>query len=446
MKQGYLYFKIILSLLQWMNIQMSANDILKKWKRDNPQIENIVLFVSDALRWDYLPDTIAKRGILFKTIASSTFTASSFPSIVTGLYPQHHGIYSFFDQLPKGLQTLLNLPGYNTSFWMENTWIECQPPGSSQVHRILNFKKAIPLERLTPPFIYLEDEKGGHCPYGWTKNDSYKEIECRKFFHDYGKRSNKDLRERYQLGINRSTQVFEKRLQILEKRNLLDNTLVVFLSDHGELLGEYGGIVGHGYPTTPEIVYVPTVFIHPDLPAGVNFENEGVLRHIDLFPTILDLINIQRERNVDGLSLFTSEKLPEVGITYWKTEKNTPLPFIKYRLKEKSIWDKKGGYLFREGSNGLIQLIHGIYNITISKSIHALYLRGQIQQKKLKMIKNYVNILRNICFSPIKYGTPGFDIYKAKKFLKELPKTNIFIDEKYRIKKTIERLKQEGKI
>jgi len=430
--------------LKRKNNVMTSNEILKKWKKDNPQVENIVIFVSDSLRWDYLPHTIAQRGITYKTIASSSFTASSFPSITTGLYPHHHGVFSFFDKLPNGLQTLLNLPGYHTSLWMENTWIDLEQPGQTQLHRLLDCRNAIPLEQLTPPFVYLEDEKGGHCPYGWTEEDIYKEIECRKFFKDYGKKSNKELRERYQAGINRSVREFEKRINILEKRNLLDTTLLIFISDHGELLGDYGGLVGHGFPTAPEIAYVPTVFIHPNLPAGVNFENEGVLRHVDLFPTIADLFNRKTAKNVDGVSLFSSETLPTYGLAYYETEINTPI--IKYQLQEKSIWDKNGGYLFREGSNILIQLLYGIYDITISQRVHALYLRGQLSQKKYKMIKNYVTILRNMCLTPIRYGSPDFDFEKAENMIKKFSEIKIYIDEKQKIKNTIGRLKKEGKI
>jgi len=347
---------------------MTSIDILQQWKKDNPQVENIVLFVSDSLRWDHLPPTIAKRGITFKTIAASAFTASSFPSIISGLHPHHHGVVSFFDTLSKDLPTLLNLPGYHTSLWLENTWIDAGHTGESELHQLLNCKNAVSLEHLTPPFIYLEDEKGGHCPYGWTEDDIYKEIECRRFFKDYGKKSNAELRKRYQAGIDRSVKEFEKRLQILEKRNLLDTTLVIFLSDHGELLGEYGGIIGHGFPTAPEIAYVPTVLLHPKLPAGLSFENEGVLRHIDLYPTIAEVLKKKPTRTTDGINLLSLEKLPAIGITYYNTEIH--MPIINYQLTEKSIWDKNGGYLFREGSNFLFQLLYGIYDITISQRVH----------------------------------------------------------------------------
>lgn len=423
---------------------MNSNLILTKWKKENPQVQNIVIFVSDSLRWDYLPDEVARRGITYKTIASSSFTASSFPSIITGLYPYHHGVFSFFDTLPKGIETLLNIPGYQTSLCMENTWIDLDKPGDTQLHRLLNCKNAISLEKITPPFIYLEDEKGGHCPYGWTKDDIYGETECRRFFRDYGKKDNRELKERYPLGIKRSVEEFEKRLQVLEKRNLLDSTLVIFISDHGELLGEYGGIVHHGFPTTSEIVYVPTVFIHPHLPTGINYQNDGIIRHVDIYPTIRDLLNLKKPRNIDGVSLFQTEQLPKYGFSFWKT--NLHSSFLNYRLEEKSIWNKDGGYLVREGSNILIQFLYALYDITVSRSIHALYLKGQLRHKKHKMIPSYLSILKNMCSSPQQFGTPEFDRKTAESLIKQFVQIQIKNSEKQKITSTIKRLKQEGKI
>jgi len=408
-----------------------------------------LFFVSDSLRWDYLPESVAQRGITFKTVASAPFTASAFPSIMTGLYPYHHGVYSFFDTLSKSIPTLLNLTGYNTSFWTENTWIDYKPLGSSQIHRIFRFTNPIPLEKLNPPFIYLEDEKGGHCPYGWSEKDVYKEYECKKFFRDYGKRKNIDLINRYKMGIERSVKEFEKRIKILEKRRLIDSTLIIFLSDHGELLGEYGGLVGHGSPTTPEVVYVPSVLIHPDLPKGINFEKMGVLRHVDLFPSILGLLNISKEKKVDGINLFNSKKLPDFGYTYFKKEVENE-GFLKYlfnfELKEKSVWDNNGGYLFRDGTNILVRLLLTIYLTTLSNGFHSSYLRGKIQQTPIKMIKNYFKILKNFCAPSIKYGFPSFDFKKSKELIKIINEIKIESKEIYKIKSTINKLRMEGKI
>jgi len=61
----------------------------------------------------------------------------------------------------------------------------------------------------------------------------------------------------------------------------MDRTLVIFTSDHGELLGEYGGLTGHVRPPCPELVYVPTVFIHPLIKNKKT--EESIMRHVDLY-------------------------------------------------------------------------------------------------------------------------------------------------------------------
>ena len=61
-------------------------------------------------------------------------------------------------------------------------------------------------------------------------------------------------------------------------------------------------------------------------------------------------------------------------------------------------------------------------------------------------MKNYVTILKNMCFSPIRYGTPDFDLQKADAMIKKHAELKIYVDEKQKIRTTIGRLKQEGKI
>jgi hypothetical protein len=408
-----------------------------------------MIFVSDSLRWDYLPESIAKSGMRFKTIASAPFTAGSFPSIVSGLYPNHHGVHSFFNSLSKWTPTFLNIKDYYTSFWTENVWVDYEPKGSSQIHRILRCKTPIPLQELKTPFIYFEDEKGGHCPYGWTENDIYKEIECKKFFRDYGKKPHNELLNRYQMGIDRSIKEFKKRIKILEERDLIDSTLIIFLSDHGELLGEYGGLVGHGIPTTPEVVYVPTVFIHPDLPKDVSFEEIGVLRHVDLFPTILGLLDYPLEKNLDGINLFGSKKLPDFGYNYMRKqviEEGRLKKILDFELKEKSVWDKNGGYLFREGANYFIRLLIVMYLTTFSRGIHSSYLRGRLQRTPFKTIKNYFKIWKNFAASNIKYGNPNFSNLKSQELIEILSEKKFEKKEINKIKSTINKLKTDGKI
>ena len=83
-------------------------------------------------------------------------------------------------------------------------------------------KKRIPLSKIKTPFIYVEDEKGGHCPFGWSKNDDYEEWDCITFFKDYGKKDPIELKERYKKGIKRSADIFHERIKTIKNRGILD--------------------------------------------------------------------------------------------------------------------------------------------------------------------------------------------------------------------------------
>ena len=422
---------------------VTAMDVLRELKNSNPPIRNIVLFIPDALRWDYLPEAVARRGVTFKTVAASLMTSSSFPSMLTALYPPKHGVYTFTDRLSRNIKSLMNLNGFNTSLWTENTWINYDPLESSPIHRLLRQDKRISLDEIMPPFIYLEDEKGGHCPFGWNLGDEdYKEWECQKFFYDFGSKGSDALLKRYRKGVDRSVEEFEKRLDVLEKRGLTQETLVIYTSDHGELLGEHGGNVGHGEFTSPEIVYVPTVFIHPTLPRGVTFENEGVIRHIDLYPTILDLLGLQTPYVVDGVSLIASNRIPVIGCNYSKIHidvRRMRIP-LRYKLEESSVWDKNGGHIFRD-SNSFVRLFHSTYRIILG-SITASYLRGGLKRNRLlQAAKNYLNALKYRVRFYIKYGSPNFSKEDARMISQKNKKGTIL-----EIRRSIIEIKRRGRI
>lgn len=384
--------------------------ILQKLKNCDPPIHNIMIFVCDSLRWDYLPDSVAYRGITFKTVASSLYTPCSFPSMVTGLYPPNHGVYSWrTDRISKKDLFLMNLDDYNFSLWNENTWLKCDPPESTPLHKILNYPPRIDLGEIKLPFIYLEDEKGGHAPFGWRFGDTqYEEWDAVRFFRDYGGKSKEELCIRYRDGIDRSVEFFEKRLDVLKHRGIINNTLVIFTSDHGEGLGEYGGHVGHGRTTCPEVVYVPTVFIHPSLPAGLNLAGDGIIRHVDLFPTILDILNIKLPRALDGISLVSAEQLPKFGFNNLviKADDKFMGLRIRYDHSESSVWDKDGGHVFRE-SKPLVKLIHALRDVLLG--VTGYYLRGGIRNKgPVKACRDYFRVFRYYNRSYIKHGTPSF--------------------------------------
>jgi arylsulfatase A-like enzyme/thioredoxin-like negative regulator of GroEL len=75
----------------------------------------------------------------------------------------------------------------------------------------------------------------------------------------------------------------------LTRLNIRDRTLTVLTSDHGESLGEHGEIV-HGYFLYEATLRVPLILHGPGIRAGTRIQ--GVVRSVDLFPTVLELAAI----------------------------------------------------------------------------------------------------------------------------------------------------------
>jgi arylsulfatase A-like enzyme len=95
-------------------------------------------------------------------------------------------------------------------------------------------------------------------------------------------------------------------LDQLKASGLLDNTLVIITDDHGEMLGENGGPIGHGWMATPELTNIPLIIMDPDNP-GYHL-NDTIGSQVDLLPTILDLLGmpIPGDQLYQGTSLYSS--------------------------------------------------------------------------------------------------------------------------------------------
>ncbi len=74
-------------------------------------------------------------------------------------------------------------------------------------------------------------------------------------------------------------------LDQLDRLGLTDNTIVIFTSDHGELLGSHGGLSGKGTTAYSQQNHVPMILVHPAFPSGQSCRE--TTSHIDLVPTIV---------------------------------------------------------------------------------------------------------------------------------------------------------------
>ncbi len=84
-------------------------------------------------------------------------------------------------------------------------------------------------------------------------------------------------------------------LDTLKRLNIYDDTLIIYTTDHGFSLGHHG-IWGHSQATLPSNAYrttfsIPLVFRHGD--RFLNTRTATHVSQIDLFPTLLELANIE---------------------------------------------------------------------------------------------------------------------------------------------------------
>lgn len=91
-----------------------------------------------------------------------------------------------------------------------------------------------------------------------------------------------------------------KLTEFLETKGLADNTVVLFFSDHGELLGDFG--MTHKLPAFYDcLTKIPVIIRHPDGRwAGSNFD--GLAEEVDLVPTLLEMLGVEAPPTMVGQS------------------------------------------------------------------------------------------------------------------------------------------------
>lgn len=94
---------------------------------------------------------------------------------------------------------------------------------------------------------------------------------------------------------------FKRLIEALDERGLSDNTLIVFLSDHGDFAGEYG-LIRKG-PELPEaLVRIPMIWQGPGVTAQGRI-SEGCVNLVDILPTFCDVLDITTPFGVQGKSI-----------------------------------------------------------------------------------------------------------------------------------------------
>jgi len=393
---------------------------------------NVLLYVDDAVRYDAVADRLAGMGATYRTVAASSHTPTSFGSILTGLYPDASGVKSFRHSPAPGVRSLFDLESHRVTM----------PTAGGMNHSIAAMFGEPPrtdVEDLDAdePWIHVLRRPGGHAPYDGFEWDGYEYRE--ESAADYLRRTATDpdgARADYARGVDASFAEFERVLDVLEARGLLSETLVIYTSDHGEVLGEYG-FFGHALLVCPETVYVPTCFVHPDLEPG---HREGLFHHVDLLPTIASVLGVDGGRT-HGTPWGEGRTR---GYTHFEHVRYASLPTPLARLSEltggfhrtvRSTWDADGGHVFVEGSRYKSSLVY------LGTLLQAPQGRQLLHNRAIRSMH------RRFVPGHTVYGTPGFTADEARATIDEVAAGATTVDTSRHLDDdTVEQLQQLGYI
>jgi len=324
---------------------------------------NIVCVVIDTLRADHLGlygyqrptspalDELGRRALVVdRMIAQSSWTKPSVASLFTSLNPsQHRAVEETTQNVLAGslttLAEILQQEGYRTAGFSENPHIGpstrfdqgfdlFQTLGGFDGNKdfVVQGARAF-LEQATnqrdPFFLYLHilDPHGPYEPGPERRSEFLGDLESSDARVRQGRvgqlaegtqllaqltpQDLDYLRALYDAELRQTDQVVAELLTRLEQLGLRERTIVLVTSDHGEEFLEHGTLK-HGYQLFEETVRVPLILAVPGAPA--RRVGDAALQHIDLAPTLLELVGLPVPGTFRGQSfagLLRGESLPE---------------------------------------------------------------------------------------------------------------------------------------
>ncbi|MEM9407368.1 MAG: sulfatase [Acidobacteriota bacterium] len=292
-----------------------------------PQLRNAVVIVVDTLRLDHLNgygypretapflERLGAEGAQLEGYAASSWTKPSVATMLSGRTPQAHQAIERADSLPASvpyLPEVLADSGFATGAYVANVNVGRklgfargyqhfgQVRGSRKLDALqVNNRVSGLLEHLEEPYFLYVHYVDPHDPYeperAWGETEVSRErLQPRPLLRDRSSLTTAEtltLVDQYDGEILEVDRAIEALVQELEDRNLLEETLVVITSDHGEEFGEHGRYM-HGRSLYQEVIRVPLIFWS----ATGNFTSSlQRMHHIDAARTILDALGVPQE-------------------------------------------------------------------------------------------------------------------------------------------------------
>ncbi len=295
---------------------------------------NLLLVTIDTTRADHLGcygdrdartpalDGLARDGLLFeRAVATAPITLPSHASILTGQYPIVHGVrdngtYAARPEL-QTLAEVLHGAGYATAAFVsahvlaaayglaqgfdvyDDRLDQIVVRGVGSLERRAGSTVTAALAWLDRPpqepwflWVHLYDP---HAPY--SPPESVEDLPA----------------ERYDAEISYADRQLGRLLARVDAAGRGERTIVVATADHGEGLGEHREAT-HGLFVYDSTMVVPLLIRWPPLGAGRRIG--GQVSHVDLFPTLLELLGLPPAKERCGASLVAELKTQAPSIMH----------------------------------------------------------------------------------------------------------------------------------
>lgn len=347
-------------------------------KQPDNREPNILVFVADDAGIDFgcygnkgvaTPniDRLASGGLRFQnTFLTASQSSPSRTSLMSGMFAHTIGtedLHSPLNDTAKIIPSYLHEAGYRTGVMMKTHWgdngdrqfdwvdtrldIYSETPADNRNPALERYCRFIDQNKTQPFFLWV----GFIDPHRPYNNDGVKkvtdptQVSVPPFLAD-DRQTRRDLADYYD-EISRMDRHIGKMIEEIEKRELLENTVIIFISDNGMPFPRCKGTLYDTGIQTPLIVAWKG-----KIPANTLHSN-GLISSIDMAPTILDLAGKQKPENMYGKSF--------VPILF-----DSSLPGREYIFAERN-WHDTDDYIrcvrssrYKLIYNAYYQLPHGV--------------------------------------------------------------------------------------
>lgn len=169
----------------------------------------------------------------------------------------------------------------------------------------INWQDPHPAFTCPQPYASIFDPDSIQLPPNWTKKttDKPRKLENWRINSKAEGCNEQDAKKAIAMYMGQCRYIDDqvgKLLSYLQKTSKIDNTIIVFFSDHGEFIGDFG--VFHKLPLFYEcLTRIPAIIRYPDKKIKPLCFG-GLIEEVDLTPTILEAMGMKIPQSMVGIS------------------------------------------------------------------------------------------------------------------------------------------------